>query len=159
MNFLHLGASLKIPSRWNPLSCVHSRSLSVISTCFFFWIDDFPRVTSALIHSNEQMCLYVKGCEWQSPISPAMASHARKRKNFASIKFMWHVDNVIKNKSINNLLVQVWLLWDRCVALCKLALYIFSFILWFPLWIPWLKLRMHEIFYSQSMIPPTQQAT
>jgi hypothetical protein len=58
-----------------------------------------------------------------------LASHARKRKNFARTKFMWPVDIVIKNKSIHNLLVQVWLLWARCAALCKPALYIYFFVI------------------------------
>jgi hypothetical protein len=33
------------------------------------------------------------------------------------------------------------------------------FSLWFPVCFPWLKLRMHEIFQSQSLVLPTQQAT
>jgi len=72
MNLSLFGASLKIPSLWNPVSCIHSRSLIAISTCFYFWIDDLPRVTSAWINSNEQMCLFVNGCERQIPISPSM---------------------------------------------------------------------------------------
>jgi len=90
-----------------------------------------------------------------SYFSSDLTSHARKRKTFARTKFMWPVDNVINN----HLLVQVGFLWSWYAGVCKLARYRCLFSLWFPVCFPWLKLRMHEIFQSQSVVSPTQQAT
>jgi hypothetical protein len=42
-------------------------------------------------------------------VSSDLTSHARKRKHFARTKFIWPMDNLIKKKSINNLLIQTWL--------------------------------------------------
>ena len=88
-------------------------------------------------------------------VSSDLTSRARKRKNFARAKFMWPVDNVIKN----NLLVQVGLLCPWYAAVCKPVRYCFLFSLWFPVCFKWLKSGTHEIFQSQSVAPPTQQAT